>query len=381
MIRNLKLLVSMLAIILSTSMVHAQWRFVADKLTADSTRVFLREVNTGKDKSTRPYKIPGTAFYVPNGDTLFVAKADSGVVAVNFKIHDEPDFKEKWWMDNNGYELFVTVTINGKKYFVESDDLVLVDGNEEKWWESKKNTHHTTMGHWFSTPTPHWLVVLFVFLAFICAILGGRTGSAVITWLTIPFLACAIALEALGIYYLGDELLWWMDQKVYGFGPAAGGALLLAATAALQFLSMTLMAGGRESGISYIWPLVAIVGAGIIAAILVMIGGSTKGSADPWVNTAFWIFAVAVVLSIILTFVINMRSLSIIGGIFFSLFVLIWTAGVLAMVALIFIGLFTYFLDTLLMVIGLSLALGATKMFPDAIRTLSDGTVVHVFYR
>ena len=55
---------------------------------------------------------------------------------------------------------------------------------------------------------------------------SGRTGSAVITWLTIPFLACAIALEALGIYYLGDDLLWWMDQKVYGFGPAAGGALL-----------------------------------------------------------------------------------------------------------------------------------------------------------
>jgi len=117
MIRNLKLLVSMLAIILSTSMVHAQWRFVADKLTADSTRVFLREVNTDKDKSTRPYKIPGTAFYVPNGDTLFVAKADSGIVFANYKIHDEPGFKEKWWMDNNDTKGFVTVTIKGKKYF------------------------------------------------------------------------------------------------------------------------------------------------------------------------------------------------------------------------------------------------------------------------
>ena len=381
MIRNLKLLVSMLAIILSTSMVHAQWRFVADKLTADSTRVFLREVNTGKDKSTRPYKIPGTAFYVPNGDTLFVAKADSGIVFANYKIHDEPGFKEKWWMDNNDTEGFVTVTIKGKKYFVDSDDLVLVDGTEEKWWESRKNTHHTPMGHWFSTPTPHWLVVLLVFLALICAIIGGRTESAVIIWFTIPFLAGAIALEAMGIYYLGDELLWWMDQKVYGFWPAAGGALLLAATAATQFLSMTIMSGGREGGLSYIWPLAAIVVAGIIALILVMIGGSTKGSADPWANTAFWIFAVAVAVSIVLTFVLNMRNLSFIGGLFFSMFVLIWTAGVLAMVALIFIGLFTYFLDTLLMVIGLSCALGATKMFPDAIRTLADGTVVHVFYR
>ena len=379
--RNLKFFVSILVIFLSTSIAHAQWRFVADKLTADSTRVFLWEVNTGKDKSTKPYKIPGTAFYIPNGDTLFVAKADSGAFAVHYKIHDEPGFKEKWWMDNNGYESFVTVTINGKKYFVDAEDLVLVDGTEEKWWEKAKNEHHTPMGHWFSTPTPHWLVVLFVFLALICAIIGGRTDSRVITWLTIPFLAGAIALEALGIYYLGDDLLWWMDQKVYGFWPAAGGALLLAATAAVQFLSMTIMSGGREGGLSYIWPLAAIVGAGIIAAILVMIGGSTKGSADPWVNTAFWIFAIAVVLSIILTFVLNIRSLSFVGGIFFSLFVLIWTAGVLAMVALIFIGLFTYFLDTLLMVIGLSLALGATKMFPDAIRTLADGTVVHVFYR
>ena len=381
MTKRIKLFAALVLLLFSAPLANAQWRFVADKLTADSTRVFNRALNPDKRQGVDKYITKGTAFYVPNGDTLFVAKTDGEIVAANYKVHDEPGYQEKWYSNNNARAGFVTVTIKGKKYFVDSQDLVLVEGTEEEWWTKTANTHHTPMGHWYSTPTPHWLVVCLVFLSLFFAIIGGRCESAFLTWLTIPLLAAAVVLEFAGIYYLGTDLLWWMDQKVYGFGPAAGGAFLLAVTAIVQFISMVIMVGPENEQMSYLWPLGTILGGMIVAVILIVIAGLTKGDDNSLVQVGIIIWAASIVLGLLITFFKNMRTLTIIGGFFFSIFVVIWTLGVLAMVVLIFMGIFTYFMDSIVMILGFLMAFVFLKMFPDAVYTLSDGTVVNVFYR
>ncbi|MBO4428238.1 MAG: hypothetical protein J5771_07160 [Bacteroidales bacterium] len=370
-----------LALLFATApLANAQWRFVADKLTADSTRVFNRALNPDKREGANKYIINGTAFYVPNGDTLFVAKGDGELFSASYKVHDEPGFQEKWYSNNNERGRFLTVTIKGKKYFVDVKDLVLVEGTEEEWWTKAANKHHTPMGHWYSTPTPHWLVVCLVFAALACAIIGGKAESPAISWLTIPFLAAAVALEFLGIYYTGTDLLWWMNQKVYGFWPAAGGACLLGITALVQFFSMMIMVGPDNEEMSYLWPLLTIIGGLIIAIVLIVIEGLNDGD-HGLVQIGIIIWAASILLGLIVTFVKNMRTLTLIGGFFFSLFVIIWTLGVLAMVGLVFIGIITYFADTIIMIVGFALAFGLSKMFPDFVYTLADGTVVKVFYK
>lgn len=348
---------------------QAQWRYVVDNLHADSTKVYSRVKNDGKDSKKVPYQLGDVAFMMANGDTLTIAAADSGRTHLA-EIIREGKTRGKW---------FATVTVKGKKYFVANENLKFADGSKD--WINEKGDHHTPLGHWYSSATPYWLIVAFVVLAFLCALFGARAESGVLVWLTVPFLALAVGLECLGIYALGTDVLWWMDMKVYGFGPAFWGCLLMFVVTILQFVSMLVMAGSsEESGLSFLAPLIATVVGFIAAVICIFIGGVSKGDGSTMVNIGFIIFAVAVVLSLVFTFINNIAVLKPIGGILFSLFILVWTIGVLAMVVLFIIGLISFFAESIMMVAGFVIAFILSKRFFPIYEFIdSSGTLVRVF--
>ena len=350
---------------------RAQWRYVVDNLHADSTKVYSRVKNDGMDSKKVPYQLGNVAFTLANGDTLTIAAADSGRTHLA-EIIREGKTRGKW---------FTTVTIKGKKYFVANENLKFADGSKD--WINEKVNHHTPLGHWYSTSTPYWLIVLSVVLAFLCAILGAKMdfGSRILAWLTVPFLTLAVGLECLGIYALGTDVLWWMDMKVYGFGPAFWPCLLMFVVTILQFASMLVMAGStKDNGLSYLAPLIGTVVGLIAAVICILIGGVSKGDGSTMVNIGFIIFAVAVVLSLLFTFINNIKVLRPIGGILFSLFTLIWTIGVLAMVALLIIGIISFFAESIIMVVGFILAFFLSKRFFPIYEFIdASGTLVRVF--
>lgn len=350
---------------------RAQWRYVVDNLHSDSTKVYSRVKNNGTDSKKVPYQLGDVAFTLANGDTLTIAPADSGRTHLA-EIIREGKTRGKW---------FATVTVKGKKYFVANENLMFADGSKD--WINEKVNHHTPLGHWYSTSMPYWLIVLFVLLSFLCAILGSKMdfGSRFLAWLTVPFLALAVGLECLGIYALGTDVLWWMDMKVYGFGPAFWSCLLMFVVTILQFVSMPVMAGSSEdSGLSYLAPLIATVFGFIAALICIIIGGVSKGDGSTMVNIGFIIFAVAVVLSLLFTFINNVKVLRPIGGILFSLFILVWTIGVLAMVVLLIVGIISFFAESVIMVVGFILAFYLSKRFFPIYEFIdASGTLVRVF--
>ena len=98
------------------------------------------------------------------------------------------------------------------------------------------------------------------------------------------------------------------------------------------------------------------------------------------VNIGFIIFALAVVLSLLFTFINNIKVLRPIGGILFSLFILIWTIGVLAMLALLIIGIISFFAESVIMVVGFILAFILSKRFFPLYEFIdASGTLVRVF--
>ena len=347
---------------------QAQWRYVVDNLHADSTKVYSRVKNDGTDSKKIPYKLGDVAFMLANGDTLTIAAADSGRTHLA-EIIREGKTRGKW---------FATVSVKGKKYFVANENLKFADGSDD--WINAKGDHHTPLGHWYSSSTPYWLIVLFVVLSFLCALLGSR-ASGVLVWFTVPFLTLAVLLECLGIYALGTDVLWWMDMKVYGFGPAFWRCLLMFIVTILQFVTMLVMSGSSEdSGLSYLAPLIASVVGFIAAVICIFIGGVSKGDGSTMVNIGFIIFAVAVVLSLLFTFINNVKVLRPIGGILFSLFILVWTIGILAMIVLFIIGLISFFAESIIMVVGFVLAFILSKRFFPIYEFIdSSGTLVRVF--
>lgn len=379
--RHLRLQLALFLILGTSLAANAQWRYVADNIYGDSVRVFERMSNPDSKDSQRAFKAGQTAFRIANGDTLLVEKADSNFIYSNYTIHEEAGYKESWvpGAGNSKFKSFVTVTIHGKKYLVRKSDLVLAENGGESDWVNAKGVHHTPMAHWFGTYTPYLLTLLFLVLALVFAF--GATAFRPLAILSPLMLLGAIAIEGLALYYMGSEALWILDMKELGIGTAVWHGLLMLIALLLQWFSLAIVAGGDEDGLSYKAPLFCTLAGFGVLVVMVMIDGLFIHDGHWSLTIGLIIMAALMLTGIGISLSRNIQAIGIVGGIVFTLFVIIWTVGVVVMAILLLMGLLEYFGDMILFFIAFGIALGMMGWIIPITTFVKDGVLYKVYER
>ena len=77
----------------------------------------------------------------------------------------------------------------------------------------------------------------------------------------------------------------------------------------------------------------------------------------------------------------NIQAIGIVGGIVFTLFVIIWTVGVVVMAILLLMGLLEYFGDMILFFIAFGIALGMMGWIIPITTFVKDGVLYKVYER
>ncbi len=381
--KKFRFVAMLLLVLCNIGTAHAQWQYVADNIYGDSVRVFERQVND-KANNNDPcfaFKAGKTVFRVANGDTLLIAREDSGIVASNYTIHEEPGYKESWvpGAGNTEYEGFATVTIEGRKYLVRQSDLMLAEGGGESDWVNAKGGNHSDLAHWYGGYTPYWLILLFLVLAMLVPLLADISQFFVV--LTPLFLLAAIVLEGLGIKALGSEVLWILDMKQLGIGTAIWHGFLLLIASLLQFFSLRVMAGSGDSELNYKLPLICTLVGLAITIVMVMIDGLFIHDGKWSITIGLLLSLVLIVIGVAKSLMDNSRELGFVGGLVFTLFVVIWTIGILVLAVVMIMGLITYFLDMLLFFAAFGIALGLSNALIPFTTFVKDGVLYEVYRR
>lgn len=299
----------LLIIMLTTTHLQAQWNYVVDVVGGDSTAL------------VKPMKTKGglakgdTISWLHNGDTVFVAEADSGFV------------------DNS----LVTITMDKQKYFVDRKDLMFGDNPSERAdfvnSDSKARKSHTRLGHlYLGDTTLYWLFLGLLLAATIFAFFGSV--------ICIPLILAAPAIEVVGLCFLGKDMLWWIEGSWTG----VLRLLLFALAVTLQIVSFYYFTQRRKSmikgNVDVSSPLAsALFGVGALLVMTLVCNFLHVKQSYAWI-----IKVVAVLIISVPDFIKSLRNnggaLGFFAGLMFTFFVQLSVVGMLASLILLVMSVF-----------------------------------------
>lgn len=348
-------LIALAVLLLGAGTAQAQWSYVTDNPRGDSVVLYERVPVQKPTDKRHTHLLGDKALCIANGEQLTIAKEDSMWVALSMPVKDKtmPDVGD----DSRNY---VTVTIKGKKYFVETANLIPIDKDAAKPpFKYKGAKKHSAMGHWYYTATPYWLIAVCIVLSIALCFAAGRSRMP---WLLVlpsmGLLLLGVVLEIMAVWYIGGDVVWWTDKATYGFWPVIFRILLLALVVVAQIFSMRLVSGIVGDDDMEIWKpiLSALKGFGVLVVFVLIDGLFIHDGSWPLVAG---LAAALVVLAIGLVKSIKTNSESVgnvLGGTVFTLFAVVWSIGVAIGVVIAVIGLIKVFLELL---ITIAIAVGA----------------------
>ena len=358
------------------SVVSAQYTFVVDAMHGSTTAVYPYNSQWAEEWVHLGEKVGD----LPNGTEVTIARADTTYNMAYFQSAK----KGKEYQDH-----VVAITYAGTKYLVASKDLVLSpnDTSGIKDFINKDEKRHSPLGHWYSTFTPFYLILILLVLATIfAAFTGDSVGPRLLPAILVPLcLLLAILIEIMGVITLGKDLLWWVDAEHYNKGTVILRLVFFAAAVVMQIFSMRLYKNGLSASargeLSVKAPIVgALVGAGLFL-FCVILSTMIRKSVKP--ETMFYIgiglLLLSTLIGIITTSVKNIHAVGGLGGIAFTLFAVIYGVGLVVALVMLIIGFVNAFMEVLVTVVGGTLVLMLMSKFVPS-RSYTSGGVRYEVY-
>lgn len=214
----MKRIITLLALcILSLSLAQAQSYIVDDNLI-DSASVYT--IRWSKDQTI---EVPGEeAFKLPMGH----------VVQVQRTLRGNSDYTAFYYLG----ELYAI----SSRYLLFSPDNP--EGVEDILGDTSSRTNHTTLGRFFGTMTPYWIIAS-LFVAAIAFMFLGLTFTLLrrIALYVVPVcILLASLLEVWAFWIMGNEAFWWCDKELYGFWGSLFRAIPFVLFVAYQLVSIRL---------------------------------------------------------------------------------------------------------------------------------------------
>ena len=231
----------LLLVVLNFSQAQESYRYVVDALRSDSVNVYTMKKNTDKlTKKETPMVNGSVAFKLANGEKVTI---------------DAKDTLLAWQLVELRKEHFKSVLF-AKKYF------------------------HKPC----NTTSTFYVVFILLVASIVCAYLIAvfpRFWPLVIA--SPLFLFAAVALEMLGLFYLGYDLLWWLDSDVYGLAAVFWRLVLFLIAIAIQFGGMFLFRKTIRTHNSQeliVWRPVIFAGLSFVALIIsgLLVGNKVASS-------------------------------------------------------------------------------------------------------
>lgn len=372
--RNAKImmLVTMLLMGLVSS-VSAQYTYQVDAIRGDSTALYAYQAEW-KDSWVHLGEPVGA---IPNGTEVAIATADTVSNIAYFKsIRKDKEYEES----------VVAVNYDGKTYLVAANDLMLSpnDTSGATDFINKTKSIHQRWPHWYYTYTPYILIFVLLALATLLAALAG--GSVVCSALVPIMLLASIFLEIFGVYWLGSDMLWWVDKDHFTMGTVIIRLILFAVAIVMQIFSIRLyknaLVDGAKGELNVRRPIItALIGAGLLlACILISLIFRKSLDSMQMLYIGLGLLGLCVLIGIISTAVQNCRALGFVGGVAFTLFAIIYGIGFLVALTLLIIGIVMAFMEMIVTIGGGILVLMVmSKIVPSRSYTRSDGTRVEVY--
>lgn len=367
--------VTLAVLVLLTAMpLYAQLRYVVDAVHGKAAVAYSAKDAQGK--STYKMIIDQKVGEIPNGTEVTVAMHDTVIEWMH-----NPLIHQKVW---SGY---IRVDHGGKTVYVDHNDLIWSENNPEGTHNFYKADakHHTTLGHFYNSMTPYWLAVLLAVLAMVIGFMMSKKGANTLTTLLFPLLMLGIvAIELGGVFALGKDMLWWLDPKVYGWLRSIVGILLFAFTISIQMQSMKLYQNGLTRGQGGLSVRAPIIGA-VVGVVLGVAGLAITGYTYSQRESYKWLYIgvaaglISVLVGIIVCMVKNTKNLGFLRGLAFSLFAIVYGAGLAAAVVMLILGFIKVFLETILTIAGVYAVFNLmSKTIPSYSYSTGD-TIVEVY--
>lgn len=331
--------------------VSAQYTFVVDALTKDSTALY-------------PYGTPGTDNWVDlgdkvgslkNGTEVLVAPTDTVVYYTKFQSLKKGMFSK----EHKTYTgKVVAVTHQGARYYVDARDLMLSPSDTSRQdFINKETNYHTFWGRFYSSFVPYIAILLLLLAATVFAMLiNGSDGPRLIPTILVPvFMLLAVGLELLGVVKMGGDMLWWIDSDVIKKGKVIFRLVLFALAVVMQILSMRLYKNGIVGYVSDPGQKVLVKRPMIGALVGVLLLGASAfvaifvpKQASLCLGIGAALLGVAVLVGVVSTAVVNSKALGKGAGIAFTLFVVIYGIGLISTIILLIIGFVNVFMEMLI---------------------------------
>lgn len=356
--------------------VSAQYTFVVDALHGSTTAVYPYDAKWSEDWVHLGEKTGE----LPNGTEVTIAQNDTIPRLAYFQsIKKGKEYKDD----------VIAITYAGTKYLVASKDLILspndTSGTDD--FINKDGKLHTSLGRWYSTSTPFYLILVLLVLATVfAAFTGDSVGPRLLPAILVPVcLLLAILIEIMGVITMGKGLLWWADADQYKLGTVIFRLVLFGVAVVLQIFSMRLYKNGLSASargeLSVKAPIVgALVGAGLLL-FCVILSTMIRKSVKP--ETMFYIgiglLLLSTLIGIITTAVKNIRAVGGLGGIAFTLFAVIYGVGLVVALVMLIIGFVNAFMEVLVTVVGGTFVLMIMSKFIPA-RSYTSGGVRYEVY-
>lgn len=380
--KNSKIALLILFLMCLFGTASAQYTFVVDALTKDSTILYPYDSSCEKEW----VHLGDPVGYLKNGTEVTIAAADTVYHTAYFRSKKKSMFYKKTEYEGKVY----VVNHNGTRYFVDARDLVLSpnDTTGVRDFVNKNHSYHNAWGHFYSTLTPYIAIFVLLLLATIFAkLINGPAGPRLIPTVLVPvFMLVAILLEVFGVIKMGTDMLWWIDDHVIDKGTVIIRLIIFAVAVIMQVFSMKLYKNGivayavkPDEKVLVKRPMVgAIIGVGLLIAS-VIVAMIWKKSAGTILGVGAALLVAATLVGIISTAVVNMRVLGKLAGLAFTLFVVIYAVGLVSCIVLLIIGLIKVFMEMLITVVGGTVVLMfMSKVVPT--RTYTSGGVTYEVY-
>lgn len=355
------------------SSVSAQYTFLVDACRGDSTALYAYQ-SEWKDSWV---KLGDPVGIIPNGTEVTIAAGDTICNPAKFKsIRKDKEYEDR----------VIAVSYEGKKYLVAADDLMLSPNDTSGTVDflNRTKSRHEKWPHWYYTYTPY--ILIFALLA-LATLLAALAGSSILCSALVPILLLAtIFLEVFGVYWLGDDILWWVDKDHFTMGTVIIRLILFALALVMQIFSIRLyknsLVDDATDELNVKRPIVStLIGAGLLlACVLISLVFRKSLDSMQMLYIGLGLLGLSVLIGIIVTAVQNCRALGFVGGMAFTLFAIIYGIGFLVALTLLVIGVINAFMEMIVTIGGAIVVLMVmSKIVPSRSYTRSDGTVVEVF--
>lgn len=332
--------------------------YVIDDNFADSVQVY--EVKLSDDGQKQ--RLGQEAFKLPMGDTVKVVRL----------LDDE---------HNIG-----VVSIDGKEYVMKSNMLLFSDANpagtEDIFGDTRSRTNHSTLGKFFATMTPYWIIAILFIVAMVFTWLGfkGLTMRNIALKVVPACILGASLLEIWAFTVMNTDAFWWCSPDRFGFFGALFRVIPFIIFVGFQLYSiklyMLLLTEDDDNNLS-VKPMLLSFGLCIPITVAVsLLCSGCFGMGSPWIEiVTVIVFAISLGVGLVISAKRNFEELGKTRGMAFTLFGIVWAIGAIVAILGIIIIIFQLILQMLFvaaMAFGLSFAMknGAkeqprTMMFRD----------------